>query len=248
MSYYFFLGETLLPVAPSALETTINGQNKTINLIDEGEANIIKTPGLTDFAFKFLLPNASYPFANYDTSLRRGGVNYAIREISRRFGFGSILGDSFSFKGAVTFLDAVKAAKESADPMRFIVTRMNFNGAMLWNTNMLTTIEDYTVTEAHAQGTDVEVSIRLKEFVPFGTQDVEVVKDESGKETLRVKERRFAPDPQYPAAMKITRELSVLEAVKGVSGGALDWRAVARRSGLENPLAKSIKGKVIKLA
>ena len=27
MSYYFYLGETLLPVAPTAIDTTINGKS-----------------------------------------------------------------------------------------------------------------------------------------------------------------------------------------------------------------------------
>ena len=114
---------------------------------------------------------------------------------------------------------------------------MNFDGAMLWNTNMLTTIEDYTISENANNATDIEVAIKLREYVPFGTQEVEVVKDKDGKETLKVKERRYTPDEKYPAAIKITNQLSVLETVKGVGNGTLDWRAAAKRSGLENPLA-----------
>lgn len=247
MSYYFFLGETLLPVAPAAIDTTINGKNTTINLIDEGEATIIKAPGLTDIAFKFMLPNREYPFANYDTSLRRGLIDYAVGEVAKRFGARRLFGNSFSYKPAATFLDAIKDAKENVNPMRFIVTRMNFDGAMLWNTNMLTTIEDYTISENANNATDIEVAIKLREYVPFGTQEVEVVKDKDGKETLKVKERRYTPDEKYPAAVKITNQLSVLETVKGVGNGTLDWRAAAKRSGLENPLAKNLKGKVVKL-
>ena len=47
--------------------------------------------------------------------------------------------------------------------------------------------------------------------------------------------------------MKITNQLSVLEACKGVIGGNLDWRAVANASGVTNPLEKNIKGQVLKL-
>ncbi len=188
MSYYFYLGETLLPVAPTAIDTTINGKNTT------------------------------------------------------RF-----FGNSFSYKPAATFLDAIKDAKENVNPMRFIVTRMNFDGSMLWNTNMLTTIEDYTISENANNATDIEVAIKLREYVPFGTQEVEVVKDKDGKETLKVKERRYTPDEKFPAAVKITNQLSVLETVKGVGNGTLDWRAAAKRSGLENPLAKNLRGKVVKL-
>ena len=58
MSYYFFLGETMLPVPPPSMNTRINGKNKTINLINEGEVNLIKAPGLTEISFEFLLPTA----------------------------------------------------------------------------------------------------------------------------------------------------------------------------------------------
>ena len=34
MSYYFFLGNTMLPVPPPRMNTKINGKNKTINLIN----------------------------------------------------------------------------------------------------------------------------------------------------------------------------------------------------------------------
>ena len=47
--------------------------------------------------------------------------------------------------------------------------------------------------------------------------------------------------------MKITNQLSVLEACKGVIGGNLDWRTVANASGVTNPLEKNIKGQVLKL-
>ena len=49
--YEFFLGKCLLPVAPSKLEIKINNANKTLALINEGEINILKKPGLTDIEF-----------------------------------------------------------------------------------------------------------------------------------------------------------------------------------------------------
>ena len=48
MAYYFYLGKTLLPVAPQKLQLKIKGANKTYTLINDGEINVLKTPGLTD--------------------------------------------------------------------------------------------------------------------------------------------------------------------------------------------------------
>lgn len=40
MAYMFYLKKCLLPVTPEKVTTTINGNNKTVNLINEGEVNI----------------------------------------------------------------------------------------------------------------------------------------------------------------------------------------------------------------
>lgn len=46
--------------------------------------------------------------------------------------------------------------------------------------------------------------------------------------------------------MTVTAANSVLEAVKSVSGGALDWRQVALNNGIYNPV-EDVKGRVLKL-
>lgn len=61
--YEFYIDGVRLPVTPGKLQVKIGNQNKTANLINEGEINILKTPGLTELAFDALLPNVSYPFA-----------------------------------------------------------------------------------------------------------------------------------------------------------------------------------------
>ena len=63
--YEFYMDGVRLPVTPSALTIKISNQNKTINLINEGQRNIIKTPGLSKYSFNALLPNREYPFACY---------------------------------------------------------------------------------------------------------------------------------------------------------------------------------------
>ena len=40
-----------MPIAPKKLEVKIKNQNKTINLIDNGEINIIKTPRINRGVF-----------------------------------------------------------------------------------------------------------------------------------------------------------------------------------------------------
>lgn len=78
MAYDFFLGKTQLPVPPAKLTVKINGRNQTMTLIDEGEINVLKKPGLTEVSFTALLPNGSYPFARSG-----GGAAVFLGELER---------------------------------------------------------------------------------------------------------------------------------------------------------------------
>ena len=45
MSYYFYLGNVLLPIPPKKLELKINNKNKTYDLINYSQINVLKNPG-----------------------------------------------------------------------------------------------------------------------------------------------------------------------------------------------------------
>ncbi len=62
--YHVYLDGMELPVTPSKITAKIKNQNETVNLINEGEVNILKQPGLTSFSFDFVLPANPYPFSN----------------------------------------------------------------------------------------------------------------------------------------------------------------------------------------
>lgn len=62
--YEFYLGDMLLPVTPSAMKIKINNRNKTLVLINDGEINTLRQPGLSDISFSALLPSVKYPFSN----------------------------------------------------------------------------------------------------------------------------------------------------------------------------------------
>lgn len=67
MAYSFFLvsdnKKVQLPIAPSDLTISVNGRNETIDLMNEGEVNLLKSPGLTEISFTALIPQVTkYPF------------------------------------------------------------------------------------------------------------------------------------------------------------------------------------------
>lgn len=142
--YYFFLDKLQLPVAPGALTTRINGQNKTVNLINEGEINIIKQPGLTEVSFEFLIPHTNYPFVNYGGTIGVSGV-----------------------------LGWLKRLKTQQKPFQFIVSRMGGSNKLLHATNIKVTLEDYELKEEADNGLDTIASVTLKQYRPYSTKILE---------------------------------------------------------------------------
>lgn len=68
MAYSFFMvsgnKKVQFPIAPSDLTITVNGRNESIDLMNEGEVNLLKSPGLTEVSFTALIPQVGkYPFA-----------------------------------------------------------------------------------------------------------------------------------------------------------------------------------------
>lgn len=230
MAYYFFIGDMMLPVPPAKMNVKVNNKNKTINLINEGEVNIIKAQGLTEISFDARLPNQNYPFADYDTSFSSSLTS-------------QLTGSNFSFKKADYFLDNFKTSKLSDLPVRLIITRMR-NWQLLFDTNMLVTLEDYNIDEDADNGFDLVVPLRFKQYRPYGTKECEVTTDEDGVQHISVKETRPAYDKTVPNAYKIRNEQSMWEVCKRMSGGSLDWREVMQKNSITNPLGQ-MQGKVI---
>lgn len=142
MAYHFYLDKMLLPVSPEKLQMKINNANKTYTLINEGEINVLKTPGLTDVEFDIRLPNVQYAFAMYKSGFQRASY----------------------------FLDKLESLKTGKSSFQFIVTRVLPNGDMLFGTNMKVSLEEYSIKEDAGEGFDVVVSIKLKQYRPYGTK------------------------------------------------------------------------------
>lgn len=142
-----------IPVFPEQITMNINGNNKTVNLINNGEVNVIKPAGLTDIKFDLLLPNKKYPFATYGT----GG-----------------------YKRAWYFLEKLERFKKMDKPFPWIVYRSLPDGKILYSTSMLVTLEDYTIKEDAKDGFDVVVSISLKQYVKYGVKKLKLARDEDG--------------------------------------------------------------------
>lgn len=142
MAYYFYLGNTLLPVAPDKLTLKIANKNKTADLINNAEINILKNPGLTEIEFKALLPNVKYPFAIYKNG----------------------------FQNALYFLKILENLKVNKLAFQFIVSRQMPNRKVIFDTNMKVSLEEYKITEDSQEGFDLYVDIKLKQYKEYTTK------------------------------------------------------------------------------
>lgn len=210
MAYYFFLGEMMLPVPPAKMTTKIKNRNKTINLINDGEVNLVKTAGLTEISFDIRLPGDSRPYANYNNSLKSSALSY----LGKR-----LFGKDYSYKPPSYFLPKIKKLKTSREPFDLVVLRMSPSYTVLFDTCMTVTLESYSITEDAREGFDLTIPVTLKQYVDYGTKEVEVTTDENGNKTVTIKQERKAKTLDALRHGRIVRgDLSIWEVLKKGDG------------------------------
>lgn len=153
MAYYFYLDNILLPIAPAKLELKVNNKNKTMDLINLGEVNILKKPGLTDIEFEARIPHNKYPFATYKDG----------------------------YKEAKYFLEEIEKLKVNNKPFQFIVSRTSPSGTILFHTNIKVSIEEYTVIEDAEDSSDLTIPIKLKQFRDYVSRKIVINKPEGSQ-------------------------------------------------------------------
>lgn len=161
--YSFYLDKVLLPIAPSKLKISFASQNKTLNLINDGEINILKDPGLLEIEFDAMLPNTQYPFSVYKDG----------------------------FIKAADFIDKINKLKMDKKPFQLIVTRTRPDGTPLFNTNIKVSLEEYEMEEDASEGFDVILSIKLKQYKAYGTKKIKLEKsnkDDAKSQEVKMQE------------------------------------------------------------
>lgn len=169
--YDVYLGDCLLPVTPEKIQIKINNSNKTVRLINEGEINLLKKPGLTAIEFECEIPQAEYPYAVYQSGFLDAGY----------------------------FFDVFEALKTGRKPFQFIVCRRTPAGKKLLNTNLKVSLEDYKITEDAGNGFDFSVKFSLKQWRDYGAKTVNVQMAAS-KPKLSPEPRRETNNSPAPAA------------------------------------------------
>lgn len=128
--------QILLPVTPAEMETKTGNRNKTAYILNFGEMNLAKKPGLQEIRFTALLPGRKYSFVQTEDGFREPEY----------------------------FLNSFKEYKAAAKPVQLILFRKLADGTQLFCGNMEVLLEDYTVTEKGGEQGDFWVEMHWKEW------------------------------------------------------------------------------------
>lgn len=208
MAYVIYLDSVALPVTPSKISMKIKNQNKTINLINDGEVNILKDAGLTDISFNAMIPHVKYPFAYYP-----GG-----------------------FKPALFYLEKLEQLKISKKPFQFICSRTSPIGELLFDTNMKVAIEDYSIDEDASDGQSLEVSIKLKQWKDYGTKKVVIMKPVNTPLASASVEKKRSTETAPKVKTYTVKKGDTLWAIcKKYLGNGSKYPQVAKLNGIKNP-------------
>ncbi|MFN1873692.1 hypothetical protein ACK2FO_20470 [Clostridioides difficile] len=93
MAYDFYLDGVQLPIPPPKLEVKVTNKNKTVDLINTGEVNILKKEGLSEISFEAEFTHNKLPFYQG------------------------------TFKDVQFFLSKLELLKTDCKPFQFIVSR-----------------------------------------------------------------------------------------------------------------------------
>lgn len=143
--YDIYFDKVLLPVAPSEIKTSIKNKNKTIELINEGEVNLLKDAGLTEIAFDLLLLISCI-------RLRGTRMGSNVHRITSAFSKG------IKQKRNLFNLSSVE----------------HFRMVVFFYTNLKVSLEEYDIKDSVAEGFDIRVNVKLKQYKGYGTKTVTV--------------------------------------------------------------------------
>ncbi|WP_125143677.1 LysM peptidoglycan-binding domain-containing protein [Clostridium transplantifaecale] len=194
--YEVYLDDMRLPITPQKIQMKYGNQNKTVELINGEEFNIIRPPGLCEISLDAVIPQSDYPFAVWDGA-----------------------GD------AEEFIEHLRELKETRSEFEFIVIREGPGRQNFFDTNMDVTLEDYKISDDAKEGVDLLVSLTLKEYQHYGTKIVNfTIMPEQTPQATETEEDRAAPET--PKTYTVQSGDSLWKIAKKTLGDGNRWSEI----------------------
>lgn len=126
----------MFPVTPSQVQTKVGNCNETVQILQMGQANLLKNAGLEEVRFRALFPGRQYHFVQVEEGFRE---------------------PSF-------FLERLKDFKKAQKPVQLIIFRRLADGSQIFCSNVEMGLEEYNILEQGGEQGDFWVEIALKEY------------------------------------------------------------------------------------
>lgn len=197
--------QILLPVTPAEIETKAGNRNKVVYILNFGEMNLAKKPGLQEIRFTALLPGRKYPFVQTEDG----------------------------FHEPEYFLNIFKEYKATARPVQIILFRKLANGKQVFCGNMDVLLEEYTVTEKGGEQGDFWVEMHWKEWKAAKSIRYSVKSDNGSNVMVEQGQERQAKTPA--ATYTVKKGDSLWNIAKRELGDGSKYKEIARKNGIGDP-------------
>ena len=161
MAYDFYLDGVQLPIAPPKLEVKVTNKNKTIDLINVGEVNILKKEGLSEISFEAEFTHNKLPFC-------RG-----------------------QFRDVQFFLSKLELLKTDCKPFQFIVSRELGNKVLFNTNMKVSLEEYNIVEDAdNGSDTKVAIKLKQYRDYSTKKLVLAPPKNETGRPNVKIEPKR----------------------------------------------------------
>jgi len=197
--------QILLPVTPSEIETKTGNRNKAVYILNFGEMNLAKKPGLQEIRFTVLLPGRMYSFVQMEDGFREPEY----------------------------YLNCFKEYKAAAKPVQLILFRKLADGTQLFCGNMDVLLEDYTVTEKGGEQGDFWVEMYWKEWKAAKSIRYSV-KSQNGGNVL-VEQGQERQTKTSASTYTVKKGDCLWNIAKKQLGDGTKYKEIAKKNGISDP-------------
>ena len=197
--------QILLPVTPAEIEMKTGNRNKAVYILNFGEMNLAKKPGLQEIRFTALLPGRRYSFVQTEDG----------------------------FHEPEYFLNCFKEYKATAKPVQLILFRRLADGTQLFCGNMDVLLEDYTVTEKGGEQGDFWVEMCWKEWKTAKSIRYSVKGQNGGNVLVEQGKERQTKTPAVTYTVK--KGDCLWNIAKNQLGDGTKYKEIAQKNGISDP-------------
>ena len=197
--------QALLPVTPAEIRPRTESRNKAVYILNFGEMNLAKKPGLQEISFTVLLPGRVYSFVQTE------GI----------------------FHEPEFYLNLFREYKAAGKPVQLIVFRRLADGTQIFCGNMEVLLEDYTVTEKGGEQGDFWVELRWKEY--RGAKSIRYDMKTEGGQTALIEQGQARESRTPTGTYTVRKGDCLWAIAKRELGDGTRYREIAEKNGIADP-------------